>query len=499
MKKFFTFLLGLLPATVLLCQQLHIKTNRYDIPPETVTEKNIVLKMPYANFQVEAVIGDSTAFKNAGDLLVNVVYTDYPAELSLEELNKNRYRQLFQLFPFIKPGQVIQVNFIRQTGGALKENALNMFHGVVIRYRQVQNEATMKNDLNELEKLVQLVHDKKITPTLNSIIKEDRIAEKIEKRTADTTIHKPPYRDPSLNLHGKIVTLIVGDEKKFKEQYDIPDSVLILSPKEALKKKFINQPQYKGFSMGLYDRITFYKISPEAEPSGEINEETKPFYTDTTTTTPPVPDSTLFSIFKRNSWKNIAVVGDVTGSMFPYTGQLLIWLKLHDLDKLTNKFVFFNDGDNKPDEKKKTGRTGGIYFKECNAYSEVEALLKSTMQKGYGGDIPENNIEALLLAEKEYPGVDHLVLIADNRANIKDISLISKLTKPVRVILCGTSEYLINTDYLNLAYKTKGSLHLIEKDIYTLSQVHEGAIIVIGKKSFRLKNGGFTEIDSKKE
>ena len=71
-----------------------------------------------------------------------------------------------------------------------------------------------------------------------------------------------------------------------------------------------------------------------------------------------------------------------------------------------------------PDKDKKRGSTGGIYYKSCNSYAEVETLLKTTMLKGAGGDNAENNIEALLKAEKVFPATQFQVMIADNWAPI---------------------------------------------------------------------------------
>lgn len=59
-------------------------------------------------------------------------------------------------------------------------------------------------------------------------------------------------------------------------------------------------------------------------------------------------------------WNNMLVVADVTASMYPYTGQLLYWLKLHEDERRIKQFVF-NDGDDKDDAVKTPGNTGGIY------------------------------------------------------------------------------------------------------------------------------------------
>ncbi len=116
--------------------------------------------------------------------------------------------------------------------------------------------------------------------------------------------------------------------------------------------------------------------------------------------------------------------------------------------------------------------------------------------KGGGGDCPENNIEALLAAEKKFPEAACQVLIADNWANVKDLSLVEQLSKPVRIVLCGVYDGNVNVEYLNLARKTKGSVHLMEQDLYDLSLLHEGELLRIGRKYYRVKKGSFVETDA---
>ena len=119
--------------------------------------------------------------------------------------------------------------------------------------------------------------------------------------------------------------------------------------------------------------------------------------------------------------------------------------------------------------------------------------MKTTMLKGAGGDLPENNIEALMKAEKVFPQAEFLVMIADNWAPIKDKLLWQYLTRPVRIVVCGATEYNVNIDYLNLARKTRGSVHLMESDLYNLSGLQEGEILSVGKNTFVVKNGVFVE------
>lgn len=108
-------------------------------------------------------------------------------------------------------------------------------------------------------------------------------------------------------------------------------------------------------------------------------------------------DSMLFKIFKRNNhWKNKQIVCDVTGSMSPYTSQLMLWLKLNENRKDVKEVTFFNDGDNMPDHKKVIGKVGGIYSESEIEFDKISSTLFKAMINGYGGDGPENNIEASL-------------------------------------------------------------------------------------------------------
>jgi hypothetical protein len=509
MRKILTLLPVLITLLTLQANAQNIQTriSEYNLPMETASEKIVVIKMNYANFNVTTITGDTTGLKNAGDLVADIVYTDYPSQLSLQTLNQSRLNELFRLFPFIRYSQIRQTNYLRQTDGSEKEKAQTMFHGIVIRYRPVQNESTMQHDLLKLDEMISTETDtvvKKIP-----LLLPDKVSERvgnltiIEKKDSHINTEKDnavPGSIPSssyielLFLKGKKILTLIGDEKNARAYYHIPDSLKIMSPAEAYKNHLISKAMFtthKKYNLTvttLFDYVsdsTVYDFKNIMEDSSN----------ETASVTKPLPDSTVFKIFKRNSWKNINVVGDVTGSMYPYTGQLLLWLKLHSLDSLTNRFVFFNDGDNTPDNKKKIGKTGGVYYRQCKSFEEVKDLVKTTMMKGGGGDCPENNIEALLAAEKQFPDASCQVLIADNWANIKDMELTMQLTKPVRIVLCGVYDYNVNINYLNLARKTKGSVHLMEQDLYNLSLLHEGEVLKIGRKNYKVKKGEFVEVD----
>jgi hypothetical protein len=203
-------------------------------------------------------------------------------------------------------------------------------------------------------------------------------------------------------------------------------------------------------------------------------------------------NSIVFNVLKRNpTWKNKLIVADLTGSMYPYAQQISTWLKLHFMKDTTSQhFVFFNDGDNKKDENKKIGATGGVYHCKAKSIEELISTMESTIKKGQGGDAPENPVEAILFGLNKSGKVDDVILIADNWAKARDIKLLARIRVPVHVVLCGVFEGMeISEDYLNIAYKTKGSLHTIEQDITDLMKQSSGKKFNINGVDYIIKNG----------
>lgn len=200
----------------------------------------------------------------------------------------------------------------------------------------------------------------------------------------------------------------------------------------------------------------------------------------------------VYNVFKRNTqWKSKLIVADLTGSMYPYAQQLCTWLKLHFVkDTTSQNFAFFNDGDRKRDDDKKIGATGGVYYCKARTIDELIETMNHTIKKGQGGDAPENVIEAILYGLNKSGKVNDVILIADNWAKVRDIKLLSRIRVPVRVILCGVYEGMeINEDYLNIAYKTKGSVHTIEQDITDLMHQGSNKKFNINGVDYIIKNG----------
>lgn len=182
-----------------------------------------------------------------------------------------------------------------------------------------------------------------------------------------------------------------------------------------------------------------------------------------------IGDSLVFNTFdKHKQWNKALVVMDWTGSMYRYGAQAILWHTLNFKTSGIRNFVFFNDGDNKPDINKIIGETGGVYFAQAENIDRLVKTFYLVGSRGKGGDPEENDVEALLKGINRFEDFDELILIADNNSCMRDFSLLVNLNVKVNVIACGT-EKGINPQYINLAYQTGGSIHSIEEEIMHLS------------------------------
>jgi len=180
------------------------------------------------------------------------------------------------------------------------------------------------------------------------------------------------------------------------------------------------------------------------------------------------------------SWNNSVLVQDVTGSMEGYLTQTFMWQRLFAQQYGLKRFVFFNDGNDHPDGI--IGGSGGMDKIESYESSKVESFAYQIMEKGNGGDNPENDIEALYYAMRVYPNAKEFILIADNTSNVRDLKLLPKLSKPVHIIICGSSiSENVHPHYLKIAMQTGGSVHTLTKDWNELKTLKQGEKIRIGK------------------
>ncbi len=205
-------------------------------------------------------------------------------------------------------------------------------------------------------------------------------------------------------------------------------------------------------------------------------------------------DSTVYKIFKRNEdkWKEMLCVVDVTGSMAPYTIQLLVWAKMNEKLKSVKQFVFFNDNEENSNDQSKARDTFGIWDIES---FKADKILDKMLWSMNSGAHYENNLEAVFYAAKKYPkNIKNIIMIADNWEDPCDMKLLPQLKKlnvPIRIIICGIENGVVNTNYLDIARATNGSIHTMEDDLTEMGKLTEGKTFKILGMTFKLTKGKF--------
>jgi hypothetical protein len=204
-----------------------------------------------------------------------------------------------------------------------------------------------------------------------------------------------------------------------------------------------------------------------------------------------VKDSTVLRTLVRHpEWKDMLVVMDWTSSMYHYGASALLWHKLNLDARRVKGFTFFNDGNYMPDIDKNTpGKVGGVYHSGAASIDSVMLLMERVMRAGDGGDLPENDLEAVVKGIRRFPDHGDVVLIADNTSDVRDLVLLSDIVAPVHVILCGPEYYPAHPHYLQIARMTGGSIHTLTEDITNLSTQQNGDFLDIGRFRYRIVDG----------
>lgn len=520
---FFLFPLFLQSQTVPEQIQYVLKTAPRNVEKYTKSTRKDVLFLETA-FN-NAIFSDKEAvqsLKNKVILKIELVYTTYRKSETFDQhsLNRKRLESLFLSAPNCLNQEGIEWILLAQTGCTSAEEGKAFFHGFVITYRDLPDAVSTKVETNFIR---EVAAGKIKSYAYDTYLKRE--TEKIERDSLDAiepviVLPKFPHSEQArINYFSKYLTFPA--EASGPAKIDVQ---FILSKEGKITKiVFPNNPEPSPYKDEVRD---FIQSMPDWTPgtiNGRPSECMIQFSVDfmnrgsvipspleifATEVPPkaksklpaynyaaikPAPSSNQVSnALQKVDWKNATLVCDVTGSMAPFNAQIVEFIQsqLKSKQQAPQQFVFFNDGDNRKDKSKKIGQTGGIYTCKSSSLDTITELMVSVMEKGSGGDLPENNIEALMKAQETYPTTQKLILIADNFASPRDMSLLKNVTVPVHILVCGGS--VLNEDYLDLAYQTKGSLSFGGKDYTDFYDFEDGATIQIGKIIYILKKGHFT-------
>ena len=458
--------------------------------PEVLPGKAVMLLE--TGFNNGLLLHPSSARELQGKVIesIELVYTKYAETETFDQggLNRKRLNSLSISLPGAFTNSMIVWRLVGQQP-ATAEEARKQFHGFVIVYRPTPTEESMKEELLYLKELVgeDSHSDGSEDPGTNTKGHNTGSGSDQTSLLKKDSLKKDSIPPPPDAFNGYYLGS-VGGEGTWKVQAD--DSLALWSM------------QFKGLvvmdtivDVGLFGRKVIYVMGIPEEGDTTARNSAALKLKKTFARKSNV-DSVVTHSFNRNKskWKNTLVVTDLTGSMSPYSSQLLSWYKKNLRSSGIRHIVFFNDGDKKRDKSKVIGSTGGIYHAKPASVSEVLAVAEKTMDAGGGGDVPENNIEAALEGLKQCSDCNDIVMIADNWSSPRDMELAYKLKNPLHIIVCGAA-LGINPDYLTLAYQTGGSVHVMEQDVEGISEMKEGEVITVGSSNYRLEKGRFVKVE----
>ena len=485
MKNFVLFFVFLFSANLLVAQGDSLVVNPdflSQLPPTVIpkfdnTRKSdyiLYFPMKYAKFIFND--EEKKILQNISDTIVeriDLVYTVFRRDKSFDQvnLNRERYEMLQGFFPEAFKSNLIEWRLVAQDGSMQYETAKDFFHGFVI---YIKPHRVTTSDGQVISTVMDRRIDEPGSKVLTSTEEIDRVksAMKVVSGTVPTKIIKEKvvtWEDKKVwsgyYLHHNPAKR--GNGKKF----DKPGKGNKERPKEYYNKKM---------------KVETWVEKEVPDPDAKIDmSSTKETIKKMTT------DSVVTGVFSKNEkkWKDYVLIQDVTGSMYPYLTQTLLYLKEHMKSSETEKFVFFNDGDNQPDGL--IGRTGGTYYISSSDYSEIERTAFACMAGGNGGKAPENDIEAILHGYTKFPNCKGAVLIADNFSRVRDIALIKRLVdakKPVDVVICGAGKNGdVNIDYIYIAKLTGGTIHTLNESYSDLKSKKEGDIFKVGSQQFQIE------------
>lgn len=472
---------------------------------------------------------------------IELVYTRYRSSESFDQqaLNEQRLLALERLIPGLFDQQLIEWVNIEQTGCDSPEACDGFFHGFVIFLREPTTAETSARELEMMHEVLAgrvpgYYTDPRVVTSYRDASKWDKPKCPVSYETDSDSIdvssieHVSPFYTGGVDAMLRDISKSMDCETSTEASYEVQFTIDLVGRVKSAGVKAEGDGECAGELFNAIStmrewhpaRIKGMRVTETVnivlitKPDGTValkNRKGKRHEIDPEAleeclthhrrfipkiTYRPSMDSTVFKIFNRHpEWNDMLVICDFTGSMGPYTSQLLLWhkLNLEANDDRTKHFTFFNDGDYTPDHDKVTGQVGGIYHGLADDFSQVEKLAIETMTNGSGGDCPENNLEAALEALERCPSCKEVVMIVDNFATPRDMKLLRHIDQPIRVIVCGGWGG-INPAYLKLARKTGGSVHTMESDLENLSELNEGSQITIDGQDYIIRNGAFQRL-----
>lgn len=460
-----------------------VQYQRTDALPGRAT---VYLECPFASSEF---VNPEVVKPLKGQLIekVQLVYTTYRSDesFSQQKLNQQRLKNLQRVLPDAFTSALTEWELVGQTGADSPESGSGYFHGFVITYRLPASETTIRNELSFLDSTFLGKITVRKPGDTTSTTGSTGTTTTGSTGTTTTEDGSSVKRGDIIMPDGSIITLrknIPEDSLRYYLRPSSPGATIITARyADTAHSKIVVTERFMD-----HKRTRTWDLEDHKEDPKGIDKLGRQYLNN--------PDSVVTTVLRRNSWDNFMLVCDVTGSMSPYTAQIFAALPAVIENRKCKGFIFFNDGDKKTTADKHMLRTGGLYATTVMRFDSVYYTAQKCMNMGDGGDLPENNVEALLRAEKMNPGGE-LVMIADNWATPRDLQECDKINSPVHIILCSAHGG-VNPDYLFLARVTNGSVHTRDQDITGLGSMKENESVKIGNQTFILHDDHFLPLEN---
>lgn len=401
---------------------------------------------------------------------VEMVYSSFARTRNFDQtsLNRERLHRLLSVAPELFDEQVERWRVVRQTNCRTLEESERLFHGFVVHIKPRKAVRTKGGTLAPVD---EALAKKKIYKPLvyrDTVVKRQSVnIVRQTKRSCEPTGRYLPRDD---------------DKRRAGVRYDTDRAMLLW--KRKIEKQCTTFVSYR------YDtlvRTLKLKVHPV---TGKLL-DASPYL--------GRKDSTIQEAMDRNWWEwqseKCIVVQDVTSSMTDLLPQTLMWNEMNAGDHSIEHFVFFNDGDGKPSNKKVLGKTGGVYYVVSESLETIQDKANYAASQGNGGDTAENNVEALLFAEEKCPDCRISLMVADNYAPVRDLALAKNLRRTVRILVCGEIGMPVHADYVTIAALTGGSIHTQILDVDLHDAMSSGQPVIVGDYKYVFQNGRFNRVE----
>ena len=196
----------------------------------------------------------------------------------------------------------------------------------------------------------------------------------------------------------------------------------------------------------------------------------------------------------KDNWPSKRIVANIDCSMYQYIDELMVWNYTEE-EQNRNTYWLFNGFQNSSEKSETDHHRRGVYHVSENNIEGFCNTIDKIVNFSCSGNRLENVVEALIIGAKDKSEEEELLFIADNYSDVSDLYKLDELTVPVRVLLTD-SEYGVNEHYLEIAYKTGGSVHTSLEDIPSekLESLKDGQQLQIGKFTYQFFKGKFLKI-----